>query len=73
METFKDGTLRYYHTSPNHGAELKRPMLVRTVDELRIVFETVELVNIVERVALQRHNTQWKVRVVTNVSSFSII
>lgn len=70
LEHKAEGTLRYYHTTPNHNADLDRPMLVCTAEDLRIVFEPADGMEIAKRAALQRPNPQGKVRVVTNVSFF---
>ena len=65
-----DGSLRYYHTSPNHNAELPGPVLVRDVQTLQNLFDRVEHDDFTERAARKRPNTQWTVKAVTNVSFF---
>lgn len=63
-------TLRYYHTSPKHSAKQDRLALVRTEADLIELFKTFDRVDIMERVTLQRPNTQWKMRAKTKVSYF---
>ena len=70
LEHKLDGRLRYYHTSPNHNAELAVPALVRDIDDLRRLFDEVDHLTFAERAERNRPSTKWRVRAVTNLTFF---